>query len=230
MRVTISFILEPVSYFLSGIFLFYFLRIDKRIKLKVLCVYYFLATILMVKANFTNSRITNNIETYNILCLLSFTCLGVYFYQSFLLSWKKKLVVAFCLLEGVYFVTVNFLSPHPLLFDSMGQVILSIAVVIMVFMFMHQILTNVTEESLWLNFDFWFVSAQFMYHLGAFFIFLTVRNLTNKIMSSDLYSDENRYLLGNLWGVHNVLLFLSALLISASIVWISFRRKSQSSS
>ena len=229
MRVTISFILEPVSYFLSGIFLFYFLRIDKRIKLKVLCVYNFLATILMVKANFPG-RTTNNIEIYSILCLLSFTCLGVYFYQSFLLSWKKKLVVAFCLLEGVYFVTVNFLSPHPLLFDSMGQVILSIAVVIMAFMFMHQVLTNVTEESLWLNFDFWFVSAQFMYHLGAFFIFLTFRNLTNKIMSSDLYSDENRYLLGNLWGVHNVLLFLSALLISASIIWISFRRKSQSSS
>ena len=132
--------------------------------------------------------------------------------------------------EGIYFVTVNFLSPHSLLFDSLGQVILSIAVVIMAFMFMHQVLTNVTEESLWLNFDFWFVSAQFMYHLGTFFIFLTFQDLTTKIMSSNLYSKDNRILLTQLWGVHNVLLFLSALLISASIVWISFRRKSQSSS
>jgi hypothetical protein len=93
-------------------------------------------------------------------------------------------------------------------------------------MFMHQILANVSEESLSMNFDFWFVSSLLIYNLGAFIIFLTFGYLTRKILPAELYSFENRDLVTAVWGVHNVLLFLSSLLTLASAVWISFHKKS----
>jgi hypothetical protein len=80
-----------------------------------------------------------------------------------------------------------------------------------------------------LNFDFWFVSSQFFYYLGSFFIFLTYGYLTKKLISSPEYSKQNIFYIRQLWVAHNVLLFLSALVIAGSLLWISFRRKSPSS-
>jgi hypothetical protein len=108
----------------------------------------------------------------------------------------------------------------------MGFVILSVGVVLMSFLFMHQILTNVTEEPLSWNFDFWFVASQLFYHLGSFFVFLTYGYLTRKLQISNDYSIENRVYLSQLWLGHNVLLFLSALVIAGSLLWIYFRKKS----
>jgi hypothetical protein len=228
LRDLLSFALEPIAYFISSSFIFFHSRKHKQIKVKVLYVYHFLATLLMVNANLDIGR-TNNIEIHNILCLITFVSLGLYFYYSLTAPWKKKLVVVFALIGAGHYIITKFLNPSPVMFDSLGQVILSISVLIMVFLFMHQILTNVTEEPLSLNFDFWFVSAQLMYYLAAFFIFLTFQYLTKKVIDNN-YSVEDRKLLTELWGVHNVILFLSSIIIATSVVWIYYRKKSPSSS
>ena len=46
------------------------------------------------------------------------------------------------------------LITSPSVFDSTGYVILSMGMIVMAFMYMHQVLTHVTEEPLSLNFDF----------------------------------------------------------------------------
>ena len=221
----LNYLLEPSSYALSFLFLLFYTRKNKQVKIRVLVVYYFIATLLMIRAVYVES----NIELYNLLCLLTFVCLGTYFYYTYEVKWKKRLVIILCLLHGVYFVSYNLVLPPALLFDSAGHVFLSIGIVIMTFLYMHQILTNVTEEPLSYNFDFWFVSTQLIYHVGAFGIFLTYRYLTQRILPTDLYSHDNRVLIGNVFVVHNVLLFLTSLLLSIAILWISFRRKSPSS-
>ncbi len=187
--------------------------------------YYFMATLLMLKAAYSKT----NIEIYSLLCLLTFICMGLYFYYTIFTLWKKRLVILFCAIHTGYYIISIFLFPSPLVFDSTGYIILSTGVVLMAFMYMHQVLTNVTEEPLSLNFDFWFVSSQLVYHLGSFFIFLTYGYLTQKILISDLYSDQNRIYLSQLWRVHNVLLFLSSVIISASVLWIFFRKRLPSS-
>jgi hypothetical protein len=111
------------------------------------------------------------------------------------------------------------------LFDSVGYVMLSTSNVAMILMFQHQLLKHIEEESLTLNFDFWFTSSQLIYFLGALMIFLTFNYLTRKILPVETYSPENRKLLTQLWGVHNVLLFLSSLLTLGSILWISSHKK-----
>ncbi len=217
--------LEPLAYGTCCLFIFYYTRQSKKVKWRVIAVYYFLATVLMIRAAYASS----NIEIYNLLCLLTHTCLGAYFYYSLNTRLKKRIVLVLCVVDAGYYITSNLLFPSHAMFDSTGYVILSIGIVLMAFMFMHQILTNITEDPLSLNFDFWFVSSQLIYHLGAFAIFLTYQYLTKKILPADLYSFENRTLLMQVWGVHNVLLFLSSIITSAAVLWISFRRKSLSS-
>ena len=218
-------LLEPVSYALCLFFLLFYIRKNKKVKLGLLAVYFFAATLLMLLAAYVNP----NILLYSILSLVSVVFLGLYFYNTYFLKWKKRLTIAIILVQCGYFVVSNFIFSPPAIFDSAGHVLQSIGIVIMAFLFMHQILTNVTEEPLSDNFDFWFVSTQLIYHLGAFGIFLTYGYLTKRILRSGLYSLENRNLISNVWLVHNVLLFLTALLLAAGILWITFRRKSRSS-
>jgi hypothetical protein len=87
-------------------------------------------------------------------------------------------------------VVNNLIFPGRAIFDSTAYVLLSSGIVIMAFMFMHQVLTHVTEEVLSMNFDFWFICSQLVYFLGAFAIFLTYNYLTQKIIEG-FYSWEN---------------------------------------
>lgn len=220
----ISNLVEPISYGLCFLFLLFHVRKNNIVRWKTLVVYYFIATLLMLKAAYSET----NIEIYSLLSVLTFVCLGLYFYYTLFSRWKKFVTVFFCMVETAYYLADNFIFDSPTVFDSTAYVILSVGIVLMAFMYMHQILTNVTEDPLSHNFDFWFVSAQLIYYLGSFFIFLTYGYLTQKILTTNLYSYENRIYLSQLWRVHNVLLFLSSLITSAGIVWISFRRKSRS--
>jgi hypothetical protein len=180
----------------------------------------------MVKASIEASSDASNIEIYNFLCLLTALVIGFYFHAILINRVKKVAVIFICLLNGGYYVVNKLISAGHPLFDSMAHVLLSSCIVIMAFMYLHQILTHVTEATLSMNFDFWFVCSQLVYFLGAFAIFLTYNYLTEKILSTELYSFENRRLLTHLWSVHNVLLFLSTLSTSFGIVWIAYRRKS----
>ncbi|MFN6088909.1 MAG: hypothetical protein ACK47E_09205 [Cyclobacteriaceae bacterium] len=218
-------LLEPVSYGLCFLFILWHVRHDKHPKWKALIVYYFVASLLMWKAAYAYP----NLMLYSLLCLLSGIGIGIYFYYTLKPVVKKGIVIAFIALQaGYYLIDITQAEP-PKVFDSLGYVMLSVGVVLMSFLFMHQILTNVTEEPLSWNFDFWFVSSQFFYYLGSFFIFLTYGYFTEKLISSPEYSKDNLFYIRQLWLGHNVLLFLSALVIAGSLLWISFRRKPPSS-
>ena len=220
----ISNLLEPISYGLCALSLLFYIRKGNQLKWKVLLVYYFIASALQLKAAYAE----RNIEIYSLLGLITFIFLGSYFYLTLRSVWKRSLIIVFFIIQTGYYFSANYIFPAAQVFDSTAYVILSVSVVLMAFMYMHQILTNVTEEPLSLDFDFWFVSSQLFYHLGSFLIFLTYGHLTQKILTSDLYSYENRIYLSQLWRVHNVLLLLSSLFISAGVIWISFRRRSPS--
>jgi len=227
LKYLISFLLEPISYLVLALSVsFHAWRSSGRLKYKVLAGFFLTATLLTVA---TLRLEVANIVIYDILCLLTSICLSVYFFYSLIIPWKKMVTVVLCLTQISQFVLSNIVFKSAPLFDSMGYVILSVCIVIMIFMYLHQILSNVTEEALSLNFDFWFVSSQLIYFLGSFIIFLTFNYLTRKILPAELYSEENRTLLTNLWGVHNVLLFLSSLLTLGSVIWIAFHKKLQSS-
>ena len=198
--------------------------------IKILAGYYFFVGLLIAKANHLFSPADpgeDNLYIYRLLCVLTSICLSAYFHTILSKKWKKALVLVFCAFNCVYYLFNNVIGDGHKVFDSMAYVLLSSTLVVLIFIFMHQLMTNVGEEPLSMNFDFWFSSSQLIYFLGSFLVFLTYGYLTKKAISSDGYRGYSQSLIW-LWGVHNVLLFLSALLTVGSIAWMSFHKKSSS--
>lgn len=217
--------LEAISYFLFlGAFAVYYYTYSRETRYKVLLVYYLISFPILLLILY----LSINTYLYNFLYLFSSLCLGGYFYSFFKSKIKRGIAITFCATTILYYI-VKSIMLNEQLFDSVGYVISSFGIIVMIFMCLHQIMTHVSEESLSLNFDFWFISSQLIYHLGAFGIFLTFNWLTQKILPSEYYVKENRIMMSNLWGVHNVLLFLGSLLTWSGLLWIAYRRRSTSS-
>ncbi len=216
--------IEPLSFLLPGLFLLYYARIDTRNRLKILAGYYLLSCLLMIKANIFNP-LSDNIEDYRLMCLLTSLAMSFYFYTSLEGKWQRLTVLLFVALHISYYIGYYLTNYDPNAFDSLGYVLTSFSIVVMVFFFMYQTLRNVTDEPLSRNFDFWFVTAQMLYHCGSFIIFLTYGYFTKKIQAAGQYTLPNRYLLMQLWNGHNILLFISSLMICAAILWITWGKK-----
>ncbi len=221
MRYLVSYLLEPISHLVYFAALFYWAGKDKRGIIKILSGYYFLAGLLGLKSALLIAQ--TNIQTYSLLCVLTSFGLGAYFYNVLQLRWQKIFVLFLCLINGAYYLFQNVIEDGLPVFDSLAYAILSSTIVMMIFMYMHQLLNSVKEEPLSMSFDFWFVSSQFVYFLGAFAIFLTYGYLTTKVLSNATFTNTA---VTWLWGLHNVLLFLSALVTSGGIAWISSHKKS----
>ena len=221
---SIYYTIEPLSFLLSGVFLLYYARIDTRARIKVLIGYYLLGCLLMIKANIFD-RLGNNIDEYRLMCLLTSLAMSFYFYTSLNGKWQRLTVLLFVAVHVNYFIGYYVMDYDPKAFDSLGYVLTSFSIVVMVFFFMYQTLRNVTDEPLSHNFNFWFVTAQMLYHCGSFIVFLTYGYFTKKIQTAGQYTLANRYLLMQLWNGHNILLLISSLMICTSILWINWRKK-----
>jgi hypothetical protein len=124
----------------------------------------------------------------------------------------------------VYLVVKNLVLQQFSLFDSIGYSLVSFTVVALVMMYLHQLLNHVTEQDIFHDFRFWLSSCYLIYFLGSFVIFLSYHYFTVKILAT--YTHEERYILTDLWGLHNLLLFVGALVLLFGSLWIAYRRKS----
>lgn len=226
MKYFISFFVEFLALFINLVTLLVVcFKISKGFRYRVLFVYYLLASALIAKTLLYQTA--NNADIYAVLYLVTGLSIAYYFFDLFMVSWKR--IVAAVTGVGTLGYYLFSLQYEDIIFDSVGYAITSMGIVLLIFLYLHQIFTNITEKSLFHDFDFWYVCSQLIYHLGAFFIFLMFHRLVEKIMSGDHYSHENRKILTHLWGIHNVLLFLGALLTTTGLLWILFRKKSPSS-
>jgi hypothetical protein len=158
--------------------------------------------------------------------VLSSFALSAYFYNILRGVFQRIVLIVLCVLNGTYYVLTNFPPGGHAVFDSMAFVLLSITVVILSFIYIFQLMADVKEEPLSLNLDFWFTASQLVYFVPSFTIFLTYGYLTQKAMSGEGYAGTSTPLTW-LWGIHNVLLFLSSLLTGGGILWIFFQNRSR---
>ena len=221
----VSYYLEAIAYFLYGATMgLYLLTVKKEPRIKVLFIYFILGFILVMRI--LTVRGGNNFY-YNMLYVINSIGWGIYFYS--LLETKLKKALAICVVSAtiLYFFS-NFFLASEKIFDSLGYVISSTGTVLLIFIYFHQLLSNIKTDPLSINFDFWLSCSQLIYNLGAFGIFLTFNYFTSKILNTEDYNQENRQILASLWGVHNVLLFLASLLVCVGVFWIVYRKKSTS--
>lgn len=224
-----------VSYWLEGLayaslflaILFFIWKKDRSVHYKIVSGFLLLISTIAVSVSLQKG-VSNSLQ-YSLIYLLNTCCWCSFFYLIYDTKLKKILAATIAVITLSYFVHKNIVLDFDLIFDSLGQVISSVGIVILVFLFLNQILSNIKTDPLSNNFDFWMASSMLIYHLGAFGIFLTFNHFTNKILDTPFYNKENRQILTYLWGVHNVLLFLASLLTWVGVLWIVYRRKSTSS-
>lgn len=216
--------LEPFAYLVYLLAVSVYAKKQRGLSLRVLSLYFLLAFALMLAASVL---VETNIETvwlYNIHALLTVGLLGYYFRNLFKTIFKKKVITLLIVVVSLYLLVKNLVLREFRLFDSIGYSLVSASVVIYVLMYFHQLLSNVTENDIFQDFTFWLGSAFLIYFLGSFIIFLTYYYFTVQILAT--YTNEERYLLTNLWGLHNCLLFTGALLLLTGSLWIVYRKKS----
>lgn len=218
--------LEPLAfatYLLATVVHF---RRNRNAYTGLLLVYYAFVTAAMIYASLDvwYRWRGNNIWAYDAVALLTTVCLGAYFYRLFQSPAKKRNVLLLIASSLLYFLLKNTVFIQPRLFDSIGYSIVSASVAVYVFMYFHQLLKNVTEASILRDFNFWLASGYLIYFVGSFIIFLSYYYFTAKILQS--YTKNERDLLTALWGVHNLLLFISALSLLVGSLWLNSRKKS----
>lgn len=216
----LSYHLETASFIIYCLgFFFYDRKVDSKKQYRVLAGYYLVAAIGMGVA----SRLDFNPPVYNLLYL--FTSLGIgYYFYCILQGARKKIAWLTTSFTASYYLLSNLVNGFDQVFDSIGHVIASTGIVLLIFLFLHQLLSNVKEEPISHSFDFWFSAIQLMYHLGSFAIFLSYNYFSHKFFSDDYDSKEIGRMATYLWMLHNVILFLGALVTSFGIAWI-YRRK-----
>jgi hypothetical protein len=157
--------------------------------------------------------------------LVTSLAFAYYFYHTLPTKTGKIAAIAAGALTHIYFL-INVGIFGESLFDSIGYVITSMGITVLVFMYLYYLMSHVTEKPITADFSFWFISAQLVYHLGAFAIFLMFNYFTKRILTPELYIHENRAILVSLWGAHNVLLFLSSLLAVYGLIMVRKHNRS----
>lgn len=224
MTPTFPFYLEAITHFLMLLIMgVYAWKFDNRFRYRMLAGFYLVATALLIQPLSQNE----NIHVHNALYLFTGLVFAGYFFAVLQTSWRSRLALALALPTLLYFVYQLVGGGYPW-FDSMGYALASISIVIMIFLYFHEMLHHVTETPLLESFDFWLICGWLMYHLGAFGIFLTYSSLTQTMhLVGESYISTGRDLFTYLWGLNNVLLFLSALVAATGLGWKIYHRSYQ---
>ena len=231
MRIFLSFITnwsEPFSYLLYFIAILIYYRHDKTTKIMVLLFYYMLAFLLMSIASYNVYFQEHNIWAYNLMFLLAPICIFYYFFQITIAPPKKIIVKFFIFINAGYFLLTNFILNKLHTFNSLGYALFYASSVLMVLMYYHQILKNVNEEKIFLNFHFWMCSSYLLNFLGGFFVILSYSYLTNKILQNKIQTNDiikDEFLLTELWAFPNSLLLLSSMILIFGTLWITYHKK-----
>jgi hypothetical protein len=167
----ISFLLEPFTYLISFIAILFFQKKDNKIKYKILAVYYLLGFVIHLCVLFVRP----NTQLYSYLYLLTGVSISLYFFFLLKSTEKKWLILLPGFTTILYYLFEEFSVVNGIkLFPSMGYVVVSICLILLAFVYFHQLLTHVNEESLVFNLDFWFVCSLISISSWGFWYFFNV--------------------------------------------------------
>jgi hypothetical protein len=213
--------LEPLSYFIYALAFLLEYKRSKLMREKVLIVYYLLATVIISYACvlvFDYDK--DNNWLYDIHYFLSALVFGYYFDRILVKKINRQIVTVLFILVAINFILSDFIFRHTF-FNSISNAFLFLSVIIAALFYFHELLATVTEKNILLNFNLWVVSGYLVYFLGGFLIILSYSYFSDKL------SFEDRIILGNLWVVPNVLLFITSVLTLCSFLWIASQIKSR---
>jgi len=192
---------EPIAYLIYCIALFAMYRVRKNRTYRLLAVYDAISSLLLFAAIIQNELDVDNDWNYNVVFLLAI-CVYSYYYHSLLNSTFKRIFIVCCCISNIllflYFNVINGKFNDN--YNNYVYAFVFISIVVYTFLYFQDLLLNVSEESIWHKFDFWLVSANLLYFLGAFIVIL-------------FYAYAEDSIRGNIWIIQSLVLFISALIV-----------------
>lgn len=193
-------------------------KVARRNYYKSLFYYYAIAVGIMIFAIIADQ----NCWIYNLYFFANITILSLYFRSIYVNVFHRKIVGLFMVINTSGFLYSNrSLSLFNNDINSEIIVLYFLSGVIFSLIYFYQILKNVTDKNILLNFDFWFVSGYLIYFLGAFFVVLYYNNL-HVLVGTDVWKIHR----GNMWMIHNIVLFISSVISFTGYLKIVQNQKS----
>jgi hypothetical protein len=203
-RFFLSQTIEPIAFLVYFIAFFFHTKKNSNPRYWVITVYYLFSTIILFRASLRLEGDTSNNLYYNLLYLATSFALPYYYFSLFRTRWKKIVALTVSVITMIYF----FSNLDERYFDSIGYIISSIGIVVLIFLFLQELMDHVNEEPISNNFDFWYTCIQLVYQLGSFAIFLSYNYFTIRFFAAP--DRETGVMLANLWVIHNLILFIGA--------------------
>ncbi|TKK64273.1 hypothetical protein FC093_22860 [Ilyomonas limi] len=208
--------LEPIAYATYMIALLLQFNQYKHERHWVLFLYYFFAaTVLYAGIVLTEDGYTNlfpknskwhiltegNNWSYNLLYIVNIFVFSWFFYILLHDKLKKRMVAVCCVCNVVLFTYVDivfrkFFSD----FNSTIYGLVFLTIVLYTLLYLHQLLRDIKEENLLADFDFWLICGYVLYYLGSFVIVI-------------YYQNAGEHQRGNIWAMHNIILFICSLML-----------------
>jgi len=173
-------------------------RHDRSVRYKVLCVYYSCCAIIVYLGI---AYFESNTWTYNLIFFTNTFILSWYYRILFTSAIKKRLTVICAVFCTLLFIYANIIRLQYNEYHDGVYGISFIVIILYSLLYLHQLLINMKEESLLLNFDFWLTCGYLLYFLGSFFI----------ILYYDHY--KNYFTRGGIWQIHNSILFICSVVV-----------------
>lgn len=197
---------ESVAYLLMLLLLYKLKRKVSIIMRATLIIYYLIAFLGMLVANYFTLMGRNNIFIYVILSF-SNTIFIPYFYYNVILNPGLKKVIF--LLGIIGFVVSLFLSQNFNAFSSKSYVALCILVLLLTTLYFFEKIKYVTDTPIYHNFSFWIVCNFFLYFTSNFFVFHFFEYLTKASFNFREYQVMVTYV----WGIHNMILLIPTIFL-----------------
>lgn len=201
MRYFLKELLEPIAYFVYFVILLAAYRVNKRWPYKMLACYYAFAVVMLLVATYENGLEPPILSNYNYnLMFLAATCALTRYYYWLCRQPLHKRIILWCGIANVLlFIATDIFGGMFFTYDKYTYGLLFMSIISYSLLYFRQVLGNIGEENVLRGFDFWFVSGNFFYSLGAFVIVV-------------LYLDVDLAINGDLWGIQSIVLFVSSFL------------------
>ena len=205
---------EPIAYFIYCIILFATYAARRWVVYKTLGFYYGLAAALLFAATAQNSFGIDNNWNYNVLYLTTICASSYYYYSLYRSVPKQRFVIVCCVLNLLAFFYFNVIAGQfQAYYHNYAYAFVFLSIVAYSLLYFQELLLNVNEESILSKFDFWLVSANLFYFLGAFLVIL-------------FYAYADASIRSSVWILQSIILFISSLIALNGYVVVA-RQKQQ---
>jgi len=213
-REIVNNLLESLS-FLIVVLVFLFKYKDWAFirEMKILFIYFVLALINTGFATWLAFLNKPNAFWYNANGFCSLACLAFFFYCLSIDLYHKKIIFWGGIIGLSLFLYILYWDNN-IAFFSPGYAIGSLLIIFFCLLYLKEELTKK------MNFNndrtIWIVCSLLSYYLCSFLIHVSYKYLTNNFLSGSL--THTFFIPGNIWGIHNVILFLSCIGVSLNVL------------